>query len=478
MCDLHDLQRCAVLSSGLEGKPCRNPGGKKLLRRHHRLVALTRRNRYVAEGIRKRQTAAGIPAHKTLNTTKTHKIRWGNQAKQIDQNCTMQPLIDPTLSGLVASQQTSKKADEPVLVDSSGDEYIAGDETDAGGHQVQVQVPKGAVLRRAFKAQEMAFSMSQWIASTHFAAYLDHLYVVKETIEKQSTSCGMNLFLMSDLASAAAKEVDLVVKALPECDKLASRQRARSVIEAAEIDDVVKVARVVLCKEIEERFFNEIPGKTRLQSAVLCKQAPWKSYLPAEWHGAASAAYLEGLRSASRSIGLAYGGNRVSPRKKASQAPTPLLFRGSSASPAVPTAPSATRDPVLLEQAEFAAMPESRWFKFLNPMGMLDEFRFFASLKKTLPLHHRLFQMTAAHLGHEANVESEFSIVKALDDPNMDVDFLIKMVKANGRKKTSKPVPARVWLEYEVRYRDKDNTIHDGDGDDDELIEGEEGDQE
>ena len=47
--------------------------------------------------------------------------------------------------------------------------------------------------------------------------------------------------------------------------------------------------------------------------------------------------------------------------------------------------------------------------------------------------------MTSAHLGHETNVESSFSKVKQLEDPNMDVTFLTDLVAAAGRKSLSKP---------------------------------------
>ena len=107
VCDLHDLQRCALVSSGLDGTPCRNSAGKALLRKHNRLVALTHRNRYVAEGLRQRQREANIPAHRFLCTVKTNKLRWGNQSRQVDQNCVMQPLLDPTLAGLVVHQQAT-----------------------------------------------------------------------------------------------------------------------------------------------------------------------------------------------------------------------------------------------------------------------------------------------------------------------------------------------------------------------------------
>ena len=44
------------------------------------------------------------------------------------------------------------------------------------------------------------------------------------------------------------------------------------------------------------------------------------------------------------------------------------------------------------------------------------------------PLHEIVFKMTASHLPHKANVEQYFSRAGALSDPNMDPDFLGKLV--------------------------------------------------
>ena len=471
-CDLHQLQRSALFAVGLAGATSKNPLAKKLIKAHGRLVALSGRNRFFAEGLRKKQAAEGIPAHKTLTLVKTHAIRWGNQQKQMDTNCLCQPLIDPTLSSLIVQQQTGNNAQDPVLVDSS--DYCT--EVELNPATPAATIPKAAVLRRSWKAEEMSLTMSQWVASTHLSGFMEHLFVVKEAIEKKQTTSGMNFHLIFDLRAAAQPQQSLSIKALPESSSLKHRARSRTFIASNLINESVLCARKELISQIESRWLAKPPSPVRLVSLVLCKQGDWKDVLPVGFHGFAMAAYYKGLRSAASSLQGAPRGERTSPRKKAKAnvssaagAGGPMLFRGTAANP--PLVPeTGDGDSVQTEAAAFAAIPESRWLRFVDKMGMLDEFSLFSSLSE-LPLHQRLFQMTACHLGHEGNVESSFSVLNYLEDPNMDVSFLGKLVSASGRKALSKPDPKRILREYESRWPDGrcDNTLH---GLDDGRIEG------
>ena len=50
------------------------------------------------------------------------------------------------------------------------------------------------------------------------------------------------------------------------------------------------------------------------------------------------------------------------------------------------------------------------------------------------PLHYLIFKQTASHLPHEANVEQAFSRAGRLADPNLDPNYLGKMVMVGMNK--------------------------------------------
>ena len=60
-------------------------------------------------------------------------------------------------------------------------------------------------------------------------------------------------------------------------------------------------------------------------------------------------------------------------------------------------------------------------------------------LRHRFPLHFLVFKMTASHLPHEANVEQYFSRAGAISDPNMDPEYLGKLVTVGVNKSRFKP---------------------------------------
>ena len=422
-----------------------------LLKKHRRLVALSRKSRFFSEGLRKRQEDLQIPPHKVLTTTATHAIRWSNQFKQLDGNVTMQPLLDQTLSSLIAHQSSGKTPDDPVLVCSSDD----GELSDDGG------APNKAAVKRSFKATELSLTSPNWISTTHLAGFLEHVHMIKSVIENNQTTSGMHLFFLKDLLLASASDQPLLVKGLPESAALKHRIRPARRLDAGQVDESVKLARVELSVQLTKRFFDVQPSKTRLVSTLLCKQGNWKDVLPAAWHATAKAAYFTMLRNALRILpNASQSGVRTSPRKSP-KASVGQLFRAQSADSPAPRASGDESDAVVHEADAWAGLGQDRLSPFFRANGLLDEFKFFSSaaIKKEFPLHVIVFRQTSCHLGHEGNVESSFSTVKALDDPNMNVSFLTDLCKAAGKKKLSKPTAKRIWTEYQRRFRDTDNTV-------------------
>ena len=71
--------------------------------------------------------------------------------------------------------------------------------------------------------------------------------------------------------------------------------------------------------------------------------------------------------------------------------------------------------------------------------GLLNEFKMLWHLRHRFPLHFLVFKMTASHLPHEANVEQYFSRAGAISDPNMDPEYLGKLVTVGVNKSRFKP---------------------------------------
>ena len=66
-----------------------------------------------------------------------------------------------------------------------------------------------------------------------------------------------------------------------------------------------------------------------------------------------------------------------------------------------------------------------------------------------------MFKQTASHLPHEANVEQVFSRAGRLSDPNMNPNYLGKLVMVGMNKQFYKPSVAQIKERYYQKYRGK-----------------------
>ena len=74
-------------------------------------------------------------------------------------------------------------------------------------------------------------------------------------------------------------------------------------------------------------------------------------------------------------------------------------------------------DRVTDEVARWAGMGVEEYEKFTTEDGLLNEFAMMWALRNKFPLHYVIFQQTACHLPHEANVEQIFSRAWAAGRP-------------------------------------------------------------
>ena len=77
------------------------------------------------------------------------------------------------------------------------------------------------------------------------------------------------------------------------------------------------------------------------------------------------------------------------------------------------------------------------------------------ALRDRFPLHLIVFNQTACHLPHEANVEMLFSRAGLLTDPNMDPDFLATLTSIAMNKKACNPSWEKIKAKYFEKFRGK-----------------------
>ena len=112
-------------------------------------------------------------------------------------------------------------------------------------------------------------------------------------------------------------------------------------------------------------------------------------------------------------------------------------------------------DPVAVEMQRWQYLAPEELQQFYTTDGLLNEFKIMWHLRHRFPLHEIIFKMTASHLPHEANVEQLFSRAGALSDPNMDPDFLGKLVMVGANQKRYKPSVQSIKEHYYAKYRGK-----------------------
>ena len=108
-CNLHQLQRAVLFGIGLAGVSCKNPEAKTVLRKHNRVVMLTRQSLSVGKDLRDRQIAAGVPDHEIKTLVPTALTRWGNQFLQITRNCELRPGLEPAVQKYVREHKNEKR---------------------------------------------------------------------------------------------------------------------------------------------------------------------------------------------------------------------------------------------------------------------------------------------------------------------------------------------------------------------------------
>ena len=173
---------------------------------------------------------------------------------------------------------------------------------------------------------------------------------------------------------------------------------------------------------------------------------------PACWITLVKSLYLQMLRDAANIVGM---GIRSSPPRKKAKSEHPTMFRASTsalaaASSTPPPSDAAEFDSVTDEIARFKVLPDERVNRFRNEAGIVNEFALFYDLKDSFPLHYTVFRQVSAHLPHEANTESIFSIAGKLSSENgcQDVNFLSDLVYMIANKKICKPEVLPIKKEY------------------------------
>ena len=88
---------------------------------------------------------------------------------------------------------------------------------------------------------------------------------------------------------------------------------------------------------------------------------------------------------------------------------------------------------------------------------MFDEFALMHDLKDSFPLHYAVFRQAAAHISHEADVESLFSLAKHLTHWNTKPEFLRVLTLLKASEDFYEPTIEEMWKEYKSKYG-----VHDG----------------
>ena len=104
-----------------------------------------------------------------------------------------------------------------------------------------------------------------------------------------------------------------------------------------------------------------------------------------------------------------------------------------------------------IERWNFLA-PES-YSEYHDDDGLLNEFEMMWALRDRFPLHLFVFKQMATHLAHEANVEQVFSRAGLLSDPNINADYLARLVTVSVNKKAFRPSLKAIKAKYYELFR-------------------------
>jgi hypothetical protein len=149
-------------------------------------------------------------------------------------------------------------------------------------------------------------------------------------------------------------------------------------------------------------------------------------------------------------------GTRSSPRKRSKL--TKSFFSGSDDEEDVDPvhAHSSSNDPVVIEISTFESLPSAQVDPFRDSKGMVNEFKFFFSLRKLLPTHYyALFRAVAAHLPSEQNAEETFSLAGKVSNENTRTASMkmAAMVRITENRASYDPSDKEIEICYNDKYR-------------------------
>ena len=454
-CILHQLQRSILFSLGLAGVTSKNPELKQLLRKHSRVVMLSRQSLSVGKAIRMAQINAGVPDHALTSTVATMVTRWGNQYQQLTRNCTLRLAIDPT----VEAYKKANKGEKEAIVET--------DESEGSG---------GSKVGAAVAANDIGLDAADWEKTQDVEAHLEYLFQIKETIEYRSYCTGAQaMMLLHDVKdNFCHADASLSIKSFPLSLSVAHRVREIEVKQQDDVTEVINIARRVMKEEVQKRNFDARPSNSRLVQCFMSKQMDAKIYLSVAQYQLAETLYKQLLREAQYILeqSTAKPSSSASPPEKkaktdATTVGNGMLFRGMTNLPkdeqeaAVGAAVRADDeaafqfDPVAVEIQRWSYLAPEELQQFYTTDGLLNEFKMLWHLRHRFPLHMVVFKLTACHLPHEANVERYFSRAGALSDPNMNPDFLGKLVMVGANQKRYAPSVQSIKEHFFTKYRGK-----------------------
>ena len=401
VCNLHDLQRTVLYSVGMAGSLStrKNPDAKDMVRINGSTTKLQNQSREVNHGVKEVQQKAGIPHQKWIGGVRTNHTRWNNIKNQASRNNVMRPILTP-----VFQKYKREHATEVVLLEL----YTSDDDSDD-------EVPRGpySVPARAVDRKKVGFTDAAWEANLEFEAFLTKPAEMKELIEKKKTITGAQSFqLHYNLQKSCAPTRPLLIQLFPESISVKDRTRAFATLPADKLLPLVIEGRKEMVLQLEKRFFSIMPSEARLVQIFISKQVPAEKILTPQWFQVAEAHYLKWMRDAAIILEVT---TRVSPRLRAKKQRTSTGFFDAISDDNDDgddddTTHGIGSDPVLLEVSKWSALDPSLLEVYKDSDNLLDEFKMVFALRKQFPLHFTLFKQLAAHLPHEANAETTFSL--------------------------------------------------------------------
>ena len=320
----------------------------------------------------------------------------------------------------------------------------------------------GRVKRREVMAEEIGLSMADWKASTHLAAFLKAPFDSKELIEKNDFLTGaQGIQLMKVLYTKSDPEDGmLAVKKLPKNLTYAARRKRKvKHVHWADLCRAVQVGSTVLRSELEERFLgteeHEKPSVMRLVQLYMSKQMPIASVLGGGLLAESKAAYLRCLRS---NATMHASPQKAPPKKSSNSSQSNKLFSPPTCMQNCHGAGGEDElDSVQREVQDWSELPAATISSHIDvTTNMVNEFSLMYAVKGKFPLHYTTFRQTGAHISHEADIESLFSLAKGLTHWNMRPGFLRVLTLLKGCT-VFEPTIEDIWSAYKDKYG-----VHDG----------------